>query len=258
MSQYEVTARNFSEASENRIHSDEIAKKFGFRGALVPGVAVYGHLTHLLVKAFGKDWLAHSVDNLRLRKPAYHGEQIYFALASEGALHTVTCHDHEGELLAELTSEMPDQLPDPEHPSILEGDYKHPERIEITWDAITPMQPFSPWQVVLDETLNRQYIEQVAESLPLYSDGIIHPHLLLSLANQALVREYVMPTWIHVGSETRHRQLLQVDDEIVIRSVPLEKWRNKGHEFIRLYVTFWRGDELTTDILHTAIYKVAA
>ena len=79
----------------------------------------------------------------------------------------MTCHDHEGELLAELTSEMPDQLPDPERPSILEGDYKHPERVEITWDAITPMQPFSPWQVVLDETLNRQYIEQVAESLPL-------------------------------------------------------------------------------------------
>ncbi len=37
--QQTVTAKNFSEASENRIHSDEIAKKFGFKGALVPGVA---------------------------------------------------------------------------------------------------------------------------------------------------------------------------------------------------------------------------
>ena len=45
MNEYQVIARNFSESSENRIHSDEIARKFGFRGALVPGVAVYGHLT---------------------------------------------------------------------------------------------------------------------------------------------------------------------------------------------------------------------
>ena len=57
MGQYEVVARNFSESSENKIHSDEIAKKFGFKGALVPGVAVYGHLTLPLVDRFGENWL---------------------------------------------------------------------------------------------------------------------------------------------------------------------------------------------------------
>jgi len=54
MNEYKVIAQNFSESSENKIHSDEIARKFGFRGALVPGVAVYGHLTHLPVKALGE------------------------------------------------------------------------------------------------------------------------------------------------------------------------------------------------------------
>ena len=38
----------------------------------------------------------------------------------------------------------------------------------------------------------------------------------------------------------------------------LEKWQKKGHEFIRLYVSYWRDGELTTDIMHTAIFKVAS
>ena len=54
MGTYEVVARNFSEANENKIHSDEIARKYGFKGALVPGVAVWGHLTHPLAERFGQ------------------------------------------------------------------------------------------------------------------------------------------------------------------------------------------------------------
>jgi urease accessory protein UreH len=38
----------------------------------------------------------------------------------------------------------------------------------------------------------------------------------------------------------------------------MEKWRRKGHEFLRLYVAYRRGRELTTEIFHTAIFKVAA
>ena len=40
-----AVARNFAAASENRIHSDEVARRFGFTGALVVAemaVAVMG------------------------------------------------------------------------------------------------------------------------------------------------------------------------------------------------------------------------
>src|SRR5690606_16362810 len=65
----QVVARNYSEASENRIHSDEIAQRYGFRGALVPGVAVYGFLTRPMVDRVGEEWLARSTSDLRLLKP---------------------------------------------------------------------------------------------------------------------------------------------------------------------------------------------
>ena len=38
MSAYQVVARNFSTSSENRMHSDEIASRYGFRGALCPAL----------------------------------------------------------------------------------------------------------------------------------------------------------------------------------------------------------------------------
>ena len=44
---YSVEAYNISHASENKIHDDAVAQKLGFSGGLVPGVEVYGYMTHL-------------------------------------------------------------------------------------------------------------------------------------------------------------------------------------------------------------------
>ena len=57
MTAYQVVARNFSTSSENRMHSDEMANRYGFQGALVPGVAIYGHLVKPLVEHYGVAWL---------------------------------------------------------------------------------------------------------------------------------------------------------------------------------------------------------
>ena len=91
----------------------------------------------------------------------------------------------------------------------------------------------------------------------IYQQGYVHPHLLLSLANTALMNEYVMPTWIHASSNIVHHRALKADETITIRSVTTDKWQKKGHEFIKLWVTYWRDGELTTEIDHTAIFKVA-
>ncbi len=257
MTHYQVVAQNYSQASENRIHSDEIAKKYGFRGALVPGVAVYGHLTYLLAKELGSAWLGHSIDNLRLLKPAYHNEKLTLTLTSKGSQHTVQCLSPAGELIATLDSTMPTELPDSEPADLFEKPPKNPERVEISWDTIEVETPFTPWNLSITQEINQRYAREVSDNLALYENKAVHPHLLLGLANRALTNEYLMPTWIHAGSETRHRAQVNVGDTLTIKSVPLEKWQNKGHEFIRLYVSYWRGEELTTDIMHTAIYKLA-
>ena len=66
-----------------------------------------------------------------------------------------------------------------------------------------------------------------------------------------------MPAWIHVGSDIRFRSLVRVGDTLTVNAVPLQKWERKGHEFIRLYLAYHREGVLTTEIFHTAIFKVA-
>ena len=50
---YRVSAYNTAKASENKIHDDATARRFGFNGGLVGGVHVYAYMTHQPVAALG-------------------------------------------------------------------------------------------------------------------------------------------------------------------------------------------------------------
>lgn len=256
MGVYRVVAKNYSAATENRIHSDEVAQRLGFEGALVPGVAVFGHMTHPLVQRFGEAWLRGSESSVRFLKPAYDQRRLTITTDEDNGDHFVRCHDDADVLLAEMRSAIPDSLPPAEDQRFFDQPAKEPGRPEISWDNVQPEQPFSEWHLQITEDGNRTYCEQIDETLSVYRYAA-HPHWLLGIANRALTREYVMPAWIHVGSEIRLRELVRVGDTLSIRAVPLEKWERKGHEFIKLYVAYHRDDVLTTEIFHTAIFKVA-
>ena len=50
----EVSAYNTAAASDNKIHDDCVARRFGFRGGLVPGVEkVYAYMAHMPVARCG-------------------------------------------------------------------------------------------------------------------------------------------------------------------------------------------------------------
>ncbi len=256
MGAYNVVARNFSTATENKIHSDEIARRYGFKGALVPGVAVFGHLTYPLVERFGEDWLRQSLSNVRFHKPAYHEDALRINVSEDDAGLHVQCHNAEDVLLADLHASLPTEMPAPHDSSVFDGIVKDPTRVDMVWDTVQPMQPFSEWHFQVTADGNATYAEQITDPLPIYRH-IAHPHWQLSIANQALTREYLMPAWIHVGSEIRFRELVRVGDTLRVKAVPLEKWQRKGHEFVKLYLAYMRDDVLTTEIFHTAIFKVA-
>jgi acyl dehydratase len=69
MVSYCVRARNTATDSENRMHSDETATRFGFRGGLVPGTAVYGYMTDRLDDA----WSERGGMRVRFFEPFYEG-----------------------------------------------------------------------------------------------------------------------------------------------------------------------------------------
>lgn len=255
MGNHQVIARNYSEASENKIHSDEVARRYGFRGALVPGVAVYGYLTHPIVERHGADWLSHSASDVRFFKPAYAGDQLTIELESHGQSCLCRCTNQDGLVLAELRSNLAD-VPPTESQSVFESPAKSRDRVDMTWDAVVEGQPFEPWHWQVTEDDNQVFANRVDDTLDVYRIAA-HPHWLLGIANRSLTREFIMPAWIHVGSEIRFHHLIRVGDTLEVRAVPLAKWERKGHQFVKLYLAFQRGQDITTEIFHTAIFRVA-
>ena len=73
---YEVVAHNTATASLNRIHDDEVARRYGFSGGLVPGVDVYAYMTRVPAEAWGTDWLARGTMRARFLSPVYEGEAV--------------------------------------------------------------------------------------------------------------------------------------------------------------------------------------
>src|SRR5712691_12110538 len=71
---YRVQAYNTAKLSENKMHDDTVAKRFGFSGGLVPGVDVMAYMMHLPVAKWGRDFLERGLIEARFTKPVYDGE----------------------------------------------------------------------------------------------------------------------------------------------------------------------------------------
>src|SRR5580692_4815990 len=71
---YHVAAYNTAKSSENKIHDDATAKRFGFKGGLVGGVHVYAYMSHLPVQRWGIAWLERGAGEARFGKPVYEGD----------------------------------------------------------------------------------------------------------------------------------------------------------------------------------------
>ena len=254
MTTHHVVARNFSTHSENRMHSDEMASRYGFQGALVPGVAIYGHLVKPLVDHFGAAWLNDSCVEVKLIKPTYHGDEL--TIEWPGVGEDVVATNQRGELISIISTVSPQVIANVPDELGLLGEVKLPGRPEIAWDNVCIGEVFSPWAVQLSGDENQRFASEIGDDSALYANHI-HPHYLLSLANEALMQEYVMPAWIHVKSKITHRAALQVDDEVELRSVVADRSERKGHQFIAIHLSFWRGEEIALDIEHHAIFRIA-
>jgi hypothetical protein len=73
---YRVQAFNSATHSENRMHDDAVAQKYGFSGGLVPGVDVFAYMVHVPVAKWGRAFLERGLMEVRFAKPVYDGETV--------------------------------------------------------------------------------------------------------------------------------------------------------------------------------------
>ena len=252
---YCVEAFNASKESENKIHDDDVARRFGFRGGLVPGVDVYAYMAHLPARRWGRAWLEHGTAECRLLKPVYDGDiAVVTAVEGEGGLDLqIEAH---GELCVTGRAGLPAEPTEPP-PAFAEAPTPPDERppANETTLAVGTRLAMNPFRVT--DEYAEEYLRTVRETEPFYArENLVHPGTILHIGNWVLRHNVVLGPWMHVGSTVQHFAAAHIGDELSARAVVTANYERKGHRFVELDVLVYIGKQTpTARIGHIAIYR---
>ncbi|MFN5525762.1 hypothetical protein, partial [Bradyrhizobium sp.] len=196
---YAVEAFNTAKQSENKMHDDAVARRFGFAGGLVPGVEVLAYMLHQPVARWGRAFLERGLIEARFIKPVYDGEmaEVRAERVGDGIGLEVTS---QGQLCATGSASLPAVAPDvvlAEYRDVPPAAMRPPVSAESfavgSWLGTAPRA--WPGQAA------KLYLDEIREREPLYAnDRLGHPGMLQRVMNRLLVDNVVLGPWIHVGS----------------------------------------------------------
>lgn len=232
MASARILAVNTATSHENRIHSDEIASVYGFRGGLVPGVNVYGYMTVPVLSHYGEQWLDRGWMNFRLAAPYYDGEMV---LVETDGSH-VAAADLEGSVRARGVTGIKDAA------------------VSTTVHARGTLPAHRP---LTSEAELQRLVGAPLGSFEFCFEHDPEPQDLLSLSNELLVRNFVMTAWIHTASEvSNHRRVLS-REPLEVRGSIDELFEKRGHNFLAASVTILdRRGQCVQSVRHTAIWRL--
>ncbi|TCZ66171.1 hotdog family protein [Roseicella aquatilis] len=252
---YEVRAHNLSAQSENRIHDDAVARRFGFSGALVPGVEVYAYACHPAVCRWGRAWLERGTMECRFLSPVYDGDLVSVEATEAGEGIAVTVRRGETRC-ATGHAALPAAGPPPDAAA---WPWRVPPdaRPAASEDTLAPgtILGTAPFEATPDGAA--EYLAAVREADPIYArEGLVHPGQVLRLCNLALVQNVVLGPWIHVGSRVRNLAAARVGGTLTARARVTANAGRKGHAIVDLDVLVVDGGGApVAHVLHTAIWR---
>lgn len=241
---HRFVARVVEEAA-NKIHDDDGARRFGFTGALVPGVELFARITTPLVEAWGEEWLSGGAVDVRFRRPVYDGEEVLVEL-SDGQL-TVTGSDGEVRAVgsATRTAERPN----------LSGFAEVPRAPEL----LTDPQPGPMGSVDEDVTVeqNAWYLDAVGEPLSLYREHAwAQPAMLLKAVHRLLTHNVELGPWIHTKSDCRFLGVARLPALITSHGNVVSVGRRGGHDEVVYDALVLADGAPVLHARHTALYRL--
>jgi MaoC like domain len=252
---YRVEAYNTAHFSENKIHDDEVARRYGFSGGLVPGVDVYAYMTHAALARWGRAWLERGSAECRFLKPVYQGETATVTAAEKGDGLAIRVESR-GETCASGVAWM---IEAPSPPKLDEFAEAQPPvtRPPADEQTLAPGRCLGIAPFRLTAEFAERHLRDVRESDPLYArEGLAHPGTILRLCNWVLAQNVVLGPWIHVGSKLQNFAAARVDDELTMRARVTDNYEHKGHRFVELdALAIANGRTALARVAHTAIYR---
>ena len=252
---YRVSAYNTSKQSENKIHDDTVARRFGFSGGLVPGVDVMAYMMHLPVEKWGRAFLERGLIDARFVKPVYDGEIAELVAEEKSGVLSIEVMSR-GQLCATGSASLPASAP-----AISIDDFKQVA-------AVSERKPVNASSYEVDKWLGtiprdwagdaaREYLADIRETDPIFvREDLGHPGLLQRVMKKVLVDNAILGPWIHVGSRMQLLSAARTGDELTARAKVTGNYDKKGHRFVELdALVVANGKTPLAHCQHIAIYQ---
>lgn len=250
-----LTAFNTATASENRIHADDVASRFGFTGGLVPGVDVFAYMAHAPVALWGRDWLSQGRIRAKFGKPVYDGDETLVtaepqpdgSLAIAVAARGLDCAS--GTAWRRDDSPVPAVLP--------EGPLPRPEDREPASPESLPVgRALGTLKEIYFADVGLAHLQNTREDPALFDGGnVCNPAYMLRRANYVLAQTVRLGPWIHLESDARLHGLI-IDGELLETcGLVVANEEKNGHLIVTLDFTVSSRERLAMSGRHWAIYE---
>jgi hypothetical protein len=254
----EVIAKNYGADHANRIHSDEGAARYGFAGALVPGVGLYAYLSRPVVDALGLEWLERGAMSAKFLKPIYDGEKVLaraLVARNDPIELRLELINPSGDLCAIGSASLPNSST-----TLDPGAYPFRAPAQ-SWPAsianISTGAALGSFEFDTDMKAEMpKFLDHVVETSPIYN-SICHPAFWIAQANEILMRNIALGPWIHTASDARHYAVSRDGERLSLRGRVSDLYERRGHELIVVDLgVFGENDRPVAHIKHTAIIKL--
>jgi hypothetical protein len=249
--------------SENRIHADDVAQAYGFRGGLVPGVVVSAYLLHPAAVAWGRDWVERGQAHCVVHSPVYDGESFSVDLIeasdSDYEAHLI---DPRGTHCATARASLPERAPAPpirRGDALLERGHARPDASRSTMEALREVGLGAlpaRWHEAAEIT---SYLRDESAMAEVFRDpGLANPAFVLGLTNWVLGQNVRMSPWLHLQTDSQHHQAIEPGTDLVVEAAIADLFEKKGHEFVDAEIGVFRrsDDAALASVRLRAIYRL--
>ncbi len=248
--------------SQNEIHGDKVAKDFGFKGGLVPGVTVSAYLIHPAAMAFGMAYVERGFAHVRVNSPLYDGEGFHVDISNQSPEgYDASLIKSEGkptataEVSVQTSSDVPVRRGDPlgeKGEPVLTATPENMQRLMeegckafvYRWDAGHDMST---------------YLRDSSLMAPVFSEqGFANPSFVLGVSNWVLAANAYMNPWVHMETRSQNHAPIPTGTKVVGEMTITDLFNRQGHEFVDATINLfdYDTDRCFAGIELRAIYRL--
>lgn len=242
----------------NPIHSTNVAKAYGFRGALVGGATAYGWVARTIIDALGVNWLDEGWAHLKFVRPIYPGDDLNATVDQAGALRVASQDEvcFLGEVGLGFAPWFEELLPN----EYYAGASRPATLPQLTLDNAPVGGPLRPMAVPMTANDAETFaLERERETHPAFfaPNARLHTAWIAEQLIHLLHHSYDYGPSIHAQSHIQHLRPVCAGQTFSVTGICKEAYERKANHYIVNDGAIWSesGDELVR-IRHTSVFRI--